>query len=69
MNSTEIYLQDLTLLSRASLVGVTHEGVASLYIERLWVTRVLGVLTWRHVGPSRAKLFDVTESCRLLCRD
>jgi hypothetical protein len=69
MNRVKTYSQDLTFFGRASPVGATHEGIAPCALVRLMRQARGLVPMWRHVGLSRAKRTDVTQSRRLLWCD
>jgi hypothetical protein len=66
MNLAKSFFSNLALLNRTSSADATFEGVASV---RLMGLARAHLLTWRHVGASRARSCGVTGLCRLLWRD
>jgi hypothetical protein len=60
MNPPKTYLQDMTLLSRASEVGMTHEGVMTCALAWQMGQTHAPLSMWPPRGLSRAKVSDVT---------
>jgi hypothetical protein len=61
----QIFFPNLDLFNRASLVGVTHEGVAPYALAQLRGLACARSPTWCHIGMSRAKQTGATASCHL----
>jgi hypothetical protein len=60
INELDQFPPNLTLLSLANPFGMTHEGVAPVYMVRLKALPVPGPVMWRHVGVSRIGASAVT---------
>jgi hypothetical protein len=69
INSGRFFFSNLTLLSRASPVGMIYKEVTSCVLTQLKGQARAEPMMWRHVGASHAKAGGTTKSHQMTWRD